>query len=410
MKEESGRNRKGKMVTLDTILDLVGTLDDTPGDNTPSHRFRSYLAESVTSTGTLRDYIEACLRQKGSQYDKALQDLVNHAASLLGFEVEYGRYRGTVNAIGFDGVWSRNDFHIVAEVKTTDAFSIPTTPLVGYVDALISEGRIPDWDHALGLYIFGRADQDRLQLANTVVAEKRTNQLRIVTIDSILSLAEMVQEARITTDEAISLLRPGGVFVEDTVQLLSRVAAEADVEPSVPQIEKPPRPTFNQVQGRGQEKQKVDSEQIYLMTPVSDQGNETAESIIRGLVEHGWYVMRDGTPGLKRLEPGDRICFYQSSVGIVADAEVSSRPELKQPPQHISVREPEKYRWRFQIVNPRFYFGSPVVIDENLRESLDAFSDKDPSKPWSWFVQGTRYLTRRDFDILTSSENSGNKL
>jgi len=72
-------------MTLTEILELVGTLDDVAGDNTPRERVRSHLMKSVTTVGALRDYVETCLRTSGPQYARALQDLVNHCGRLLGF-------------------------------------------------------------------------------------------------------------------------------------------------------------------------------------------------------------------------------------------------------------------------------------------------------------------------------------
>ena len=126
----------------------------------------------------------------------------------IGFGVEFGRYRGVANEIGFDGLWRREDFAIVVEVKTTDAYTINTATLVGYVDRLISEGQITDWDHAMGLYVVARTDAHLTQLANSIIAEKRTHQLRIATVDSVLSLAELVQDKQIATDEAVALSVP----------------------------------------------------------------------------------------------------------------------------------------------------------------------------------------------------------
>ena len=44
-------------MTLDQILELVGPLDDSAGENTARDRFRTHLAKSVTAPGALRDYI-----------------------------------------------------------------------------------------------------------------------------------------------------------------------------------------------------------------------------------------------------------------------------------------------------------------------------------------------------------------
>ncbi len=47
---------------------------------------------------------------------------------LLGFAVEYGRYRGVQWQIGHDGFWtSPTGKHVVVEVKTTDTYTVQTT-------------------------------------------------------------------------------------------------------------------------------------------------------------------------------------------------------------------------------------------------------------------------------------------
>jgi hypothetical protein len=53
--------RAGGGHDLDEILELLGPLDDAPGENPARDRFRSHLAKSVTTPGALRDYIENCL-------------------------------------------------------------------------------------------------------------------------------------------------------------------------------------------------------------------------------------------------------------------------------------------------------------------------------------------------------------
>jgi hypothetical protein len=404
------------MFTLDQILDLVGTLDDASGDDTPRERFRRHLRGSVTTIGPVRDYVEACVRNKGTQYDHALQDLVNHTASLIGFEVAYGRYKGVTNDIGHDGLWRWKDFVIVVEVKTTDAFAIQTSAVVGYVDKLISAGQIPDWDHAMGLYVFGRTDSELKQVANSIVAEKRTHQLRIATVDSILSLAELIQESNITPDEAVALLRPAGVFVGDTVQLLARIAAKSTETPSTasagipeitavrpviaPVVTNTPPPT------KKSHAAPAPAKRMYLMTPVSDDPQVTAKDTIHGLLSSGWYVFGDRTAGRKQLKPGDRLCFYESGFGVVAEAEVASAPEQKPPPIKDNVKNLDKFPWSFRIKTPRFFFDKPVVIDADLRAKLEAFVGRDPAQPWAWFVQGTHPVSEHDFLVLTGQAQS----
>lgn len=54
------------MITLQQILELVGTLEDTPGLNTARERFRNYLASNATEMGTVRDYVGVCLTKDSS--------------------------------------------------------------------------------------------------------------------------------------------------------------------------------------------------------------------------------------------------------------------------------------------------------------------------------------------------------
>ncbi|MCK6619104.1 MAG: hypothetical protein HUU32_20960 [Calditrichaceae bacterium] len=57
-------------ISLKQILELVGKLNDTPGDDTPRERFRRYLQDNVNQVGKVRDYVEECLRNKGDQYNR----------------------------------------------------------------------------------------------------------------------------------------------------------------------------------------------------------------------------------------------------------------------------------------------------------------------------------------------------
>jgi hypothetical protein len=221
--------------TLQEVLDLVGTLDDTPSENSSRERFRQYLARSTQTIGAVRDYIDTCLRTSGPQYHRALQDLVNHTARLIGFEVDFGRYQGVQGAIGYDGLWRSGDLAIVVEVKTTDAYAVRTDTLLGYMHRLVSDHQVADREHVLGLYIVGRAEAALTQLKNAILAERHTQQLRVVTVESLLSIAELIQDERISPDEAVVLLKPTSPVVDDAVRLLARVAATPPGDPRVPQ-------------------------------------------------------------------------------------------------------------------------------------------------------------------------------
>ena len=215
-------------MTLDEILAFVGPLDDTLGENTARERFRGHLAKSANTSGVLRDYIATCLRVQSQQHERAFQDLVNHCGRLLGFQVEFGRYAAGRNLIGPDGVWHSpsTGFSIVAAIEATNAYVVKSSTLVRYVDELISEKRISDWDHALGLYVVGRIDAKLAEINSRIVAARRVRQLHIASIDALLILAEIMERAEIGQHDVLAVLRPGGPLVvasqrDDTVPAAS---------------------------------------------------------------------------------------------------------------------------------------------------------------------------------------------
>ncbi len=375
-------------ISLKQVLDLVGQLDDSRGEDSPRERFRSFLKENVNEVGQIRDYVRDCLATSGDQYNRALQDLVNHIGRFLNFEVTFGRYRGIQGEIAFDGHWiSPTGFHIVVEVKTTDVYAVNTAVLVGYVDELISKQEIPDWDHALGLYVIGRPAPEIRQLENAVIAEKRTNQLRIISVESLLSLAEIMTQYDVSHEDILGILRPSRPTIDPVVSLMASLVAQREV----PEPEEEQMPT---------EELPTEAEPAYCwLTPVKSDEEQTAEEIVQTLVgQEGIYAFGERTPGRRHLKAGDWICFYATTNGVVAHAQATSSPENRRDPR---VRDPEKYPWVFQLDDAELYLDDPVVIDASLRSELDAFEGRDLNKSWAWFVQATRRISQHDFNILT---------
>lgn len=398
---------------LGQILELVGTLDDAGAENSPRVRFRKYLADSVTTIGAVRDYVQECLQMRPGmpaeakpQYNRALQDLVNHSARLIGFEVDFGRYAGIQGEVGFDGIWRSGDLAFVVEVKTTDVYAVKTATLLNYINALVSEQRIPS--DALGLYVVGRIDPELKQLENAIIAEKRMQQLRLITVESVLIIAELIQEGDISKEEAISLIRPGSVVVDDAVRLIARVASSpAEASPTETAVSQPQIATTQEVAGAPVATMPVEGHPMHLLTPISDNEQGTIRETLEQLLGKGWYVFGERTPGRKALQPGDRVCFYATTQGVVAEAEVASAPELG---KVEGTRYPERFPWRFKVRDVRFFLDKPVIIDAELRSKLDAFRGRDPGRTWAWFVQATRLVSPHDFAVLTGRSGAGQQI
>jgi hypothetical protein len=313
--------------------------------------------------------------------------LVNYLGHFLEFDVTFGRYHGVQGQIGFDGHWkSPGGFHIVVEVKTTEAYAIKTSALVGYIDELISEKKIPNWDNALGLYVVGRPDPEIRQLENAILAEKRTHQLRITSVESLLSLAEMMNEYDVSHQDILAVFLPSGPTIDPIIDLMARLVAQRQAEDVLPEKELLPQEPSEE------------RELAYWLTPVKSDEKQTAEEVVQTLVgQEQIYAFGERTPGRKHLKPGDWICFYATGKGVVAHAKVVTKPEKK---THRKVSHPEIYPWIFALENPHLYLNEPVVIDVAVRNQLDAFRDRDPNKSWAWFVQATRRISQHDFEIL----------
>ena len=388
-------------MTLSQILALVGELDDSPGNDTSRERFRRFLKDNGKDVGQLRDYIQECLTKSGSQYNRALQDLVNYVGSCLEFDVVFGRYQGVQGQNGFDGHWkSPKDFHIVTETKTTDAYTIKSATLTGYVDGLICEKKIPSWENALGLYVVGRPDSELKQLENAIIAEKRTHQLRVISVESLLSLAEMMTDYDVTHQDILDVLRPSGPRIDPIVDLITRLQSQDPLQPvldpepvSISQQEKTARFKL----APPDEHPKTDGV-VFWLSPVKSDDAESAEDCIARLVgkEH-YYSFGERTPGRRSMKKGDRIAFYATTKGVIAHATLSTAPEKIPRPDGTTDKD---YPWISLLKDACLYLDAPVAIDAKLRLQLDAFKGRNPEKSWAWFVQTTHKVSLRDFELL----------
>lgn len=382
-------------LSLDKLLKLVGTLDDRGGEDSGRARFRDYLRSEVSEIGALRDYADTCLRESGPQYSRALQDIVNRLGEVLGFEVTYGRYQGSPaeGVIGYDGHWQgAGDHHIVVEVKTTDAYVIKTATLLGYINELVSDHKVPQAARKLGLYVVGRPDASLAQLENSILAEGRVSELRVISVDSLLSLAELSSQYEIGHDDILSLLYPTGPRIDPAIDLMTRMAAQSQGEVQTRTMLRTEIPRTPVQVSEG-------DDVAYYLTPINWKGYKSPFAAVRPLLEAGKYAFAKQTPSRGKVKPGDRICFYGAQFGVFADACIASYPEERPLPE--LTRDPAKHCWTFDITDLRVYENSPVAITAEIRAQLDAFGEAGPPANWAWLVQSTSKLTEHDYRILT---------
>ncbi len=194
-----------------------------------SNELRQYLSQ--VSSDKLGEYADYCLKNKSDDKGKVLQDIVNELGRRLDYQVENGRYQGSQNAIGNDGLWlSPENHHLVVEVKTTDAYSISVDTIAGYGRALKESGAIGE-ENSL-LLVVGRYDTGQLEAQ--VRGSRHAWDMRIISIDSLLSLVRLKEstEDDITSSKIRSVLVPMEYTRLDNLVDILFTAAQ-DVETAV---------------------------------------------------------------------------------------------------------------------------------------------------------------------------------
>lgn len=152
------------------------------------------LRECLTQANTakLAEYVEHCLSTAFSKSGLVFQDLVNELGRRLDYKVLNGRYQGTVNSIGFDGVWLSPEGHtIVAEVKTTDAYRIPLDTIASYRQRLVENKEVTEPSSIL--ILVGR--QDTGELEAQIRGSRHAWDIRVINADSLIRLVELKEDS-----------------------------------------------------------------------------------------------------------------------------------------------------------------------------------------------------------------------
>jgi hypothetical protein len=126
--------------TVEQIVAAAGS-GDLRDNSDCAQELREYLSQ-VTSP-KLEEYIDRCLASHFTKSGSVLQDLINELGRRLDYTVTNGRYQGTVNSIGYDGIWiSPEGYTIIVEVKTTDTYRISLDTIAGYREKLLNAAQV----------------------------------------------------------------------------------------------------------------------------------------------------------------------------------------------------------------------------------------------------------------------------
>lgn len=133
----------------------------------------------------------------------------------------------------------------------------------------------------------------------------------------------------------------------------------------------------------------------FFVTPVPAQSENDALALFFS----GWFGLSDQAIAGRNIGAGDRICLYVGGKGIVAKAAIAADPEREPAP---GLRTGTRFTWRVRLAKMK-PIDPPIPINTELRSQLDAFKGREPTLPWSWFVQSTKRVTSADYDLLTKA-------
>jgi hypothetical protein len=188
-----------RQLTIEQVVATAG--DGRLRDGTESQReLREYLRQvAVDGLATYADYCLSNAFPKGGQ---VLQDIVNELRRRLEYDVTNGRYQGTTNAIGFDGIWrDPAGYGLVVEVKTTDAYRLSLDTVAGYRDQLLSQGALAR--PCSILIVVGRTDTGELEAQ--VRGSRHAWDIRLISVDALLNLVRIKESA--DSQETIAKIR-----------------------------------------------------------------------------------------------------------------------------------------------------------------------------------------------------------
>ena len=293
-------------ITLDELLLLVGRLDDAPGFDTPRERFRRFLLERVTDVPTVSALIDDCQRSVGEQRHRALQDLIVIVGRLLRFEVTFGTYEPSADAVKVDGQWrSPGLLDVVLEIRTEQTTSATLDGLARATAAAPGAGLEP----RIGLCVVARQYAARARLSRALDVS-RLPDIRVVTVASLLALAAQAAADRLVHAEVVKLLH-SGVALDFVIDLLDRPAANGHSVESAAEQD-PPAPAAVR-------------EPAYWIATIT--GNEVAapEQLLASVIAER-RVLAICPWGKLRGEgsPGDWVGFFVPGKGLVGHAQLES--------------------------------------------------------------------------------------
>jgi len=377
---------------LPELLTLVGRLDDAPGTDTPRDRYRRFLTRQLTTVQAVRDLLEQTQAALGDQHARARQDLALLLGRFLGFEVAFGTYESAPGAVRLEGHWrSRRRARIAIEVRGEQPAEAGVERLARTVSALSASLPADAGERWVGLCITTPFYAARRRL-ETQVAHRTAGDIRCISLDSLLWLAEMSEAHRVDHDDVLRLLTTGPDS-DFMVELMRRLTETASSRPDA-QLPRTPRPDSELPDATPRlsivvKPDRATDTGFWLATLGRDE-TATPEQLLDAVIARRQVlgVTRAGAAGPAR--EGDWVCFYIDGVGVAGHARLA----LAIADASAVIRGASRFTAVFRLENVTIYDVPNVVLDQPavLRE---------PEGSSGTIISP---LTRDEFDRLTARE------
>jgi hypothetical protein len=364
-------------LSLTELLPLVGRLDDAPGFDTPRERLRRFLLERATHLPTIHALVEECQRSVGEQHHRVLQDLIIVIGRVLRFAITFGVYERSADELNTQGRWrSAGLLDVVLQIET-DHTAATLEPLARAVAERRAAG---DGDECtIGLCVVARQSAASGRLAR-LIAHEQFPDIRVVSARSLLSLAAHVSAGRVSHAEVVELLRTSPAL-DFMIELMTRPGAggrsgESQSDGGWRSAADDPRPAFWVAIVNGDA----------MVTPERWLASVIADRHVLGVCD-GDQVRGHGSPG-------DWVCFFLASKGIVGHAQLASVVDNGA----SVVRFGEKFGRVYRLTHLTLY-ERPVV--QALRAGRP-FAIPSDAAPFAGSCLAP--IERQDFTALTMSD------
>jgi len=386
---------------LPELLTLVGRLDDAPGIDAPRERFRRFLVEQVTGVAAIRSMLDQTHTSLGDQHARARQDLILLLGQFLGFEVAFGSYQATPGSVRFEGHWrSRRRARIAIEVRSEQTADTDIDTLARTVNALTASLPGDSGERWVGLCVTTPfyASVRRLE---TQLAQRALHDIRCISLDSLLWLADMFAAHRVDHDDVVRLLTsgPDSDFMVSLMRRLTESSgADDEVSPAVrdndPANGAPNEPVNNApwlsiVRTEPEPDERPAA--FWLVTLLQDE-TATPEQLLDAVIARRQVLGVTVTDWMDDpARERDWVCFYIDGIGIVGDGQLDSAI----PNELAGIRGAERFGAVFRLKNVTIY-DVPRVFPKPMLE-FDPWAHMPGDAAGAFFSP----LSRAEYERLT---------